>query len=151
MRYRLIDQYMRPLPIPDAPAAEREAIGDLAMRITAEARARYELHRKTRARITADLGVPGGKLNQKLTAWWDLDFPTFRAELQKVFRRDIPLKQRDDWDEWLQSRRAEHATRTESIVRLETELNARVYTLFDLTRAEITIIEESTKYKYGEV
>ena len=151
MRYRLIDQYMRPLPIPDAPAAEREAIGDLAMRITAEARARYELHRKTRARITADLGVPGGKLNQKLTAWWDLDFPTFRAELHKVFKRDIPLKQRDDWDEWLQSRRAEHAARTESIVRLETELNARVYTLFDLTRAEITIIEESTKYKYGEV
>jgi hypothetical protein len=32
-----------------------------------------------------------------------------------------------------------------------TKLNARVYALFDLTRAEITIIEESTKYQYGEV
>jgi hypothetical protein len=30
-------------------------------------------------------------------------------------------------------------------------LNARVYGLFDLTPAEIAIIEESTKYRYGEV
>jgi hypothetical protein len=34
---------------------------------------------------------------------------------------------------------------------METEMNARVYTLFDLTLAEIKIIEESTKYRYGEV
>ena len=47
-------------------------------------------------------------------------------------------------------RRAEHQQRTEAIVRMETELNARVYTLFDLTPAEIKIIEESTKYRYGE-
>jgi hypothetical protein len=30
-------------------------------------------------------------------------------------------------------------------------LNARVYALFDLTPAEIAIVEESTKYKYGAV
>lgn len=29
---------------------------------------------------------------------------------------------------------------------LETDLNAQVYALFDLTPAEIKIIEESTKY-----
>jgi hypothetical protein len=34
---------------------------------------------------------------------------------------------------------------------METDLNARVYTLFDLTPAEIKIVEESTKYRYGEV
>jgi hypothetical protein len=34
---------------------------------------------------------------------------------------------------------------------LETELNARVYTLFDLSPAEIVIIEASTKYRFGEV
>jgi hypothetical protein len=34
---------------------------------------------------------------------------------------------------------------------METELNARVYALFDLSPAEIRIIEESTKYRYGEV
>jgi hypothetical protein len=30
-------------------------------------------------------------------------------------------------------------------------LNARAYTLFDLTPVEIAIIEQSAKYRYGEV
>lgn len=62
-----------------------------------------------------------------------------------------PPWDRNDWDEWLQARRAEHHQRTATIIELETDLNVRVYTLFDLTPAEIKIIEESTKYKYGEV
>jgi len=33
---------------------------------------------------------------------------------------------------------------------METELNDRVYALFDLT-ADERVIEESTKYRYGEV
>jgi len=150
-RFRLFTQSMERIPIPDAPTTDREAIGDLAMKITAEARARYDLHRRARRRILADLGAADKSLNQKLTAWWDLDFPALRAELQKVFKRDISLKDRDDWEEWLAARRAEHQQRTMAIVRMETELNARVYALFDLTPAEIAIIEESTKYRYGEV
>lgn len=126
-------------------------IGDLALRITGEARARYELHRRARRRIQADLGVAGVNLNQKLTAWWALDFPAFRAEVQKIFKRDIPVKDRDDWDEWLQARRVEHQQRTAAIVEGETALNARVYALFDLMAEEIRLVEESTKYGYGEV
>lgn len=34
---------------------------------------------------------------------------------------------------------------------METRLNQQVYALFDLTDAEIKLIEESTKYQYGEV
>lgn len=41
--------------------------------------------------------------------------------------------------------------RTAEIIRLETQLNARVYGLFDLGAAEIELIEASTKYRYGEV
>jgi uncharacterized SAM-dependent methyltransferase len=74
-----------------------------------------------------------------------------RAEIQKVFKRDIPLKDRDDWEEWLQARHAERRRRTDAIIRMETELNARVDALFDLTPAEIIIIEASTRYRYGEV
>jgi hypothetical protein len=88
------------------------------------------------------------------------------AEVRKAFKREIPLPQRDDWEGWLAARRAELEGRTAEIVRLETQLNARVYALFDpthaqiharvyplsdLTSAEIRIIEESTKYRYGEV
>jgi hypothetical protein len=150
-RFRLIDQYLRPLPIPDAPTPDRDAIAALALAITEQARARYAVDCSTRHRIATDLGSPGRGLNQKLTAWWELDFPGFLGEVSKALRRDIPLRQRDDWEGWLAVRRAEHDQRTAEIVRMETELNARVYALFDLTPAEIKIIEESTKYRYGEV
>ena len=70
---------------------------------------------------------------------------------EKALKRELPVRQRDDWEEWLAARRAEHAQRTAEIVRLETQLNARVYTLFDLTAAEIRLIEADTKYRYGEV
>ena len=43
---------------------EYDAIGDLAMKITAEARARYELHRKARNRIRSDLGATAAGLRR---------------------------------------------------------------------------------------
>lgn len=36
-------------------------------------------------------------------------------------------------------------------MRLETELNERDHALFELTPEEIRIVEESTKFEYGEV
>jgi hypothetical protein len=150
-RFRLIDQYIRPLPIPDAPFADRDAIAALALAITEQARARYALHHKTHHRFLTDLSAPGAALNQKLTAWWELDFAGFLAEVRKAFKREIPVRQRDDWEGWLASQRSEHERRTAEIVRLETQLNACVYALFDLTAAEIKLIEECTKYRYGEV
>jgi hypothetical protein len=90
-------------------------------------------------------------LNQKLTAWWDLDFAALRAEVKKVFKRDIPLTERDEWEAWLTANRTEHTRLTTEIIHLETDLNARVYAAFHLTPEEIALIEESTKYRYGEV
>lgn len=119
--------------------------------MTEQAKARYGLHRRAQRRILGDLGGPGAKLNQKLTAWWDLDFPAFREETRKALKREIAVRERDDWQEWLELQRAKHREHTEAIIRLETQLNERVYNLFDLTRAEIALIEESTKYRYGEV
>jgi len=121
------------------------------MTITEHAQARYALHQRVRHRLQADLGTPEAKLNQKLTAWWEQDFSILRAEVKKVFKHDIPLADRDEWETWHIANRAEHARLTAEIIRLETELNTRVYALFDLTTEEIAIIEESTKYRYGEV
>ncbi len=149
--YHTQPQFISRLPIPDAPASEREALGALAMAITAEARARYGLHRRARGRILSDLGTAGKGLNQKLTAWWTLDFPALRAEVQKVFKRDIALKERDDWEEWLGLQREQHRRHTAAIIAGEVELNRWVYQLFDLSAEEIALIEASTKYQYGEV
>ncbi len=149
--YHTQPQFISRLPIPDAPPAERETIGALAMTITGDAKARYQLYRRARNRIQSDLGAAGKVLNQKLTAWWNLDFPAFRTEIQKVFKRDIALKERDDWEEWLGVQREKHRQHTAAIIAGEIELNRRVYHLFDLNAEEIAIIETSTKYQYGEV
>ena len=106
MRYQLLTQFISRLPIPDAPTADRDAIAALALAITEQARARYTLHRQTRHRILTDLGAPGAALNQKLTAWWELDFAGFLAEVRKAFKREIPVRQRDDWEGWLAAQRA---------------------------------------------
>ena len=150
-RYRLFDQYMRPLPVPNAPDAEREAIGTLAQEITAEAQARYARHEKVRHRLLADFGSPGVRLNQKLTAWWTLDFAGLQAEMGKVFQKTIPVKERDEWEEWFGEHCAAHRQHTDAIVMRETALNARVYALFNLAPAEIALVEAATKYEYGEV
>jgi hypothetical protein len=89
-QYQMKSQFISRLPIPDALPADREAIGGLAMAITEHARARYTLHRRVRRRVASDLAAPGGTLNRKLTAWWELDFPTFRVEVKKALRAVNP-------------------------------------------------------------
>lgn len=95
----------------------------LTQQLTETAKQRYEVRRKTTYRIEHDLGTSQAKLNQKLTTWWELSFKEFREELVKVFKRDIPLKDRDDWEVLLKERSAEIGMLTGEIVRLEPELN----------------------------
>jgi type I restriction-modification system DNA methylase subunit len=150
-QYQMFTQFISRLPIPDMSGTQRAAIAELATAITVAANKRYELHRRGRHRIVSDLGDADRALNTKLSAWWGLSFTQFRAELQKTYRHDIPLKDRDGWEEWLAGRTAEHIALTDEIIRLETDLNAAVYALFDLTPEEIAVIEAQTKYRYGEV
>lgn len=81
-RYRLFAQSMARLPIPESSDEDRNVIGKLAIKITEEARARYALHTRAQRRILSDLGTSDKKINQKLTAWCNLDFPGFRAEVK---------------------------------------------------------------------
>lgn len=151
-RYRLIDQYMRKIPIPDVSEQQQAILTDYSLVIANFASTRYALHQQVRHRIQADLGTAGVVLNQKLTAWWDLpDFAAFRAEVKKALKSDVPLRERHEWEGYLRAEQAEHARLTAEIIRLETELNAQVYRLFDLTPDEIALIESTTKFRYGEV
>jgi hypothetical protein len=150
LRYRLIKQYMERLPIPSLTDVQRDHIGTLAQQLTETAKQRYEVRRKTTHRIVNDLGNSQAKLNQRLTTWWEMPFKEFREELVKVFRRDIPLKDRDDWEALLRERTAEIGRLTGEIVRLEIELNEAVYEAFGLDEGERALIERETKYRYGE-
>ncbi len=148
--YRLIRQYMEHLPIPTLTEAQSEQIGNMVQQLTETAKQRYAIRRRMMHRIVSDLGTPQGKPNQKLELWWTLSFAEFRAELLKSFKRDIPLKERGEWEELLTEERNEIARLTARIVQLETELNAVVYAVFGLTDEEQRLIERETTYQYGE-
>ena len=154
-QYQQFVQFIERLPIPPMPDSERQALAALAQAITVQAQARYALHRAVRHRLLQDLGGsdnPNTKLNQKLTEWWALpDMAALRAEVKKALKREIALKDRDEWEGWLAEKQQAHQTYTNEIVRLEADLNARVYALFGLNADEIKLIETSTKYGYGEV
>ena len=110
------------LPVLTLATEDRVFAAGVTPEITGHARARYALHQKTRRQIQRDLGTAEKPLNQKLTAWWSPDFSALRAEIRKVYKRDIPVKERGEWDEWLADQRAEHGRLTGEIVARETEL-----------------------------
>ena len=143
---RCKSQFMVRLPIPDVSDADQQALAELAMQATATARARYALHERVRHRIHTDLDDGTHKLNQKLTAWWGLDFRTFRAEVKKAFKADISLKERADWEESLTEWQSEHCTLTAQLVDVETAINDRVYDLFALTPDERRTLDDHMQH-----
>ena len=129
-------QFVQRLPILEVPEADRGALAELAMQATATVRERYALHEKVRHRILTDLDDGTHKLNQKLTSWWDLDFRTFRAEVKKALKTDLPLKERDAWERALTDWQTTHNTLTARLIETETAINDRTNHLFHLTPAE---------------
>jgi hypothetical protein len=141
--FRLFTQYVETTPIPDATDAQKAAIADLARRCQETAEARYAAQEAVRRRIPDLCPVDREpKLNTNLKNWWALDFKSFRKEVKKCFKTDIPLAERNEWDAWLSAERAKIEEFSRTLTALEAELNQQVYALFDLTADEIALIEE---------
>lgn len=141
--FRMKSQYLEPLPIPDATPAQKAALATLAETAQTHAEARYTLQTALTRRIP-DLCPPDRepKLTNKLKEWWTLpDFAAFRAEVKKVFKADIPLAERSDWEDWINRDRAEIARLTAEIAQAEARIDSIVYDLFDLTEDEIALLE----------
>lgn len=88
------------------------------------------------------------KLTNKLHDFWTLDFAAFRAEVKKIFKAEIPLKDRDDWERYLVEKSAEVTKLTADIKAAEREIDVIVYKLFDLTPNEIKLLEDSLEGQY---
>ncbi len=140
---QLLGRYVEPLPIPEMDDGQRTGLSNYVLNIQTHAEARYALQDALRRRIP-DLCPPerDPKLTTKLKDWWLLpDFAAFRAEVKKCFKADIPLSERNDWEAWITRDRAEIARLTAEIAKCEAEINAQVYALFNLTAAEIKLLE----------
>lgn len=136
-------QYVETLPIAPATDAVKADVGALATAAQTAAEKRYELQQAITRRIpdlAADLA--NAKLTAKLKEWWNLpDFAAFQKEVEKALKAKIPLQERNEWENWITTSRAEIQALTAEIARLEAEINARVYALFDLTADEVALLE----------
>jgi hypothetical protein len=61
--------------------------------------------------------------------------------VEKALKARIPLLERTEWENWITTTRAEINALTAEITRLEAEINAKAYELFELTPAEIELLE----------
>jgi hypothetical protein len=77
-----------------------------------------------------------------------LDFKSFRAEINKAFKDDIPLKQRNDWENYLREESEKVRRLTAEIEQAERAIDSIVYKLFDLTPDEIALLESSLTGQY---
>jgi len=150
LRYMLSAQFMERIPIPDAPAGARQAVADLAQKLTDWSRQRYQVHRAVLHRVRSDLLPPSGRPNQRLERWWELDFAAFLAEVKKAGGPGIRVAERADWERYLQAQAGEYRRLCGEIVAGEKVLDRQVYALYGLTPAEIARVEQATGYGYGE-
>jgi hypothetical protein len=146
--FRLKRQFVTQLPIPKLPATEKSKLTKFGRACTSAATRRLEIQSTVRHRIL-DLAPPErAKLSRKLEEWWTLDFAAFRDEVKRVFRAEIPVKERGAWETYL----AEHAAKVHAlnaeIEKAEREIDAIVYRLFDLTPEEIALLEASIAGQY---
>jgi hypothetical protein len=142
---QLHSQYVELYPIPDEIPAMEEGIDALIE--TTQSMAKISLSREQSFRRRIPDLCPAGrtaKLSTKLQNWWQLsDFAAFRAEVKKCFKADIPLGERNAWEDMFKSGKAEITKLSAEIKRNEDEINAIVYKLFDLTPEEIILLETS--------
>lgn len=138
-------QYVETMPIPSWNEAQKQQLQALAQNATDAAAKAVKLQTALTRRIS-DLCPPERepKLNTKLKEWWTFPgFAEFRAEVKKVFKADIPLSERSDWEDWLTRDRAEIARLTAEIAQAEAKIDGIVYDLFDLTLDEIALLESA--------
>lgn len=136
---RLRTEFVGQLPIPVVEGdAALTKLADLASAATVElaevvARVRHrlgDLHSDARTATALD-------------NWPTLSFATLQAVLLKRFKTTIPVRERDEWEDWFNAQRAEAVALSRRIATAEAEIDARVYALFGLTPTEIAAVEEA--------
>ena len=142
-------QYVAQLPIPEIPPDARARLVALGLACTGAAGERFDIESAVRRRVL-DLAPPErARLSGKLHDWHELDFATFRAEVQRAFHNDIPLRERSQWESYLRENAARVLDLSDRISAAEREIDQIVYGLFDLTPEEIALLEASLEGQYS--
>ncbi len=143
--FQLLAIHVENLPIPPATTKQKAALAELAKTCQNAAEERYRLQQGVRQRIP-DLCPPERepKLNTKLKNWWEFeDFSSFRIEIKKHYKAEIPLNERSDWENWLNIEKEKINLLSAKISQTEAMINQKTYQLFDLTNEEIKLLEDN--------
>lgn len=146
--YELRAQYMETLPIPDATDAQKAQIAELAQACQSLTEQRYTIEQKVAHRMVSNLcpADKTAKLTQKAQAWWTLEFTSLQNELKKSFGlkasdKLIPLKDQDEWEDYVNSNRQAIAQLNQHISEKEAAMNQAVYALFGLSEEEVGMVD----------
>lgn len=146
---RMFTQHIQTLPVPAATPAQQAELTALAQAAQQTAKERLAEQRNFGRRILDLLPSPPPKgaqasLGDKLGAWWLLpDFKAFSFEVSKRFKTDIPLRQRNDWEQLFTQGRTRVHQLSANIAAAERSIDVVVYELFGLSPTEMTLIERS--------
>jgi hypothetical protein len=77
--------------------------------------------------------------------WPNLTFSELVMLLRKRCKVIIPVSERDEWERWFITRKAEAAAFAGQIADAQAEIDRRVYRSFGLTRNEIAAIEDALR------
>jgi hypothetical protein len=150
-RLRMFTQQIETLPIPAATESQQSELSHLATACAQSAKERLVAQRAFGGRILDLLPKPMPKgaqanLGDKLGSWWLLeDFKAFQFEVQKRFKTDIPLRERNDWEQWFSEGKSHIQQLSHNIAAAERSIDAIVYTLFGLNAAEVALVERSVQ------
>jgi TaqI-like C-terminal specificity domain/Eco57I restriction-modification methylase/N-6 DNA Methylase len=148
---RMFTQQIETLPIPTATEAQQAELSHLSTACTQAAKERLAAQREFGRRILDLLPTPAPKgaqasLGDKLGSWWLLeDFKAFQFEVQKRFKTEIPLRERNDWEQWFAEGRGHIQQLSHNIAAAECSIDALVYSLFGLNQAEIALVERAVQ------
>jgi hypothetical protein len=141
-------QYVERMPIPEMPTASRSRLAALGEANTVAAQTRFEIQSAVRRRILDLAPRERARLTGKLEDWHELDFSAFRSEVKHAFRVEIPVRERGEWETYLDENRAKVRALSDQISAAEREIDAIVYSLFGLSVEEIVLLEKSSAGQY---
>jgi hypothetical protein len=127
---------------------DRDRLADCGAICTAAAMLRFDVQSSVRHRIL-DLAPRGQPLSRKLQEWWALDFAAFREEAKRLYRAEISIKERAEWEDYLRKNGEKVRALTAEIEAAERQIDLIIYGLFDLAPDEIKLLESSIAGGYG--
>ena len=144
---------MEHIPIPDASPEERKPIAELAERCNTLGNQRYRIEEQVRHRLSTTFRTaenPDGKLNDRAQEWWSPSFLQLGESIRVSFKRKqnpfTAPQTADEWEPYLKEKRADVDKLRRQLADAETEINERVYRLFNLTPDEVALLKREVEH-----